>query len=324
MPTVLGRLEHIDPRSVWQHEAHDFTPWLAENIAMLGEVLGMDLEVTQRERSVGSFSVDIEARELGRDRVVVIENQLETTDHSHLGQLITYAAGLEAGVVVWVCREFRDEHRVALDWLNRGSGGASQFFGVVLEVLRIGESAPAANLRLVASPVDWTPQLPQPASDGEISDKRVAYREFFQGLIDELREKHRFTNARAGQPQNWYSFASGTTGFVYGMSFAASRELRAEIYIDKGDQAFNKGAFDSLFAQKAGIEAEFGAPLRWERLDNKRASRIGCYTRGTIEDAEDELERHKSWAVEALLRLKKVFGPRLAAVAAAGLSPAAP
>jgi hypothetical protein len=314
--TPLGRLQRVDPRAIWKHEAHNFTPWLVENIDMLGEVLGMELEVLQREVDVGDFSVDILARDLGRDRTVVIENQLEATDHSHLGQLITYAAGLDATVVIWVSREFREEHRQALDWLNRGD--ETEFFGVVLELLQIDDSKPAVSFRLAASPNNWARRSKRDAAGGageEVSSKRSAYQEFFQRLIDELREKHRFTNARAGQPQNWYSFSTGTRGFQYGMSFAQNGQLRAEVYVDLGDRAKNELAFDRLHADRESIERDFGEPLQWERLDGKRACRVACYAPGSIEDAAETYEQHQRWAVDRLLKLKKVFGPRLAIAA---------
>jgi hypothetical protein len=311
MPTNLGSLRRVDAREVWKHEAHDFTPWLVENIDMLGECLGMELEVLHREAAVGDFSLDILARDLGRGRTVVIENQLEVTDHSHLGQLITYAAGNEAGTVIWVSREFREEHRQALDWLNRGDGATTEYFGVVLEVLQVDDSKPAVNFRLVASPNNWSRQAKLAAGTEELSGKRLAYQQFFQKLIDELREKHRFTNAKAGQPQNWYSFSAGTRGFQYGTSFAQSGKLRAEVYIDLGDESQNEAAFEALAAQKAAIEMEFGEPLEWERLDTKRACRIAIYTAGSIDNAADQLELHRKWLVDRLLRLKKVFGPRL-------------
>lgn len=317
MATQLGKLLRVDPRTVWKHEAHDFTPWLAENIDMLGEVLGMELEIVDREAEVGDFSLDILARDLGRDRLVVIENQLEPTDHTHLGQLITYAAGLEASVVIWVSREFREEHRQALDWLNRGDGATTEYFGVIIELLQVDDSKPAMNFRLVASPNNWSRQSKRGPGIDEVSGKRLAYQEFFQQLIDELRDKHRFTNAKAGQPQNWYSFSSGTRGFTYGMSFAQSGELRAELYIDLGERAQNEAAFDALQADRVSIETEFGEPLRWERLESRRACRVACYATGAIEDSAEQQELHRKWAVERLLKFKKVLGPRLAALAKA-------
>jgi len=317
----LGKLQRVDPRTIWKHEAHDFTPWLVDNIDMLSEVLGIELEVVEREAEVGEFSLDILARDLGRDRKVVIENQLEPTNHSHLGQLITYAAGHEAGVVIWISREFREEHRQALDWLNRGDDATTEYFGIVIELLQVDDSKPAVNFRLVASPNDWSRQAKKSSSSDELSSKRTAYQAFFQALIDELRQKHGFTNAKAGQPQNWYSFSSGTGGFTYGMSFAQSGDLRSEIYIDVGDGPTNKAAFDSLFSDKDALETAFGGPLKWERLDARRGCRIACYTAGSIEDSDDQKELHRKWAIDQLLRFKKVFGPRLPALAKIGDQP---
>jgi hypothetical protein len=314
--TVLGRLLRVDPRMVWKHEAHDFTPWLVQNIELLGAALGLELEAVQSEIDVGDFSGDILAHDLGRDRRVVIENQLEPTDHAHLGQLITYASGLEATVVIWVSREFREEHRQALDWLNRGDGAETEFFGVVLELLQVDDSKPAVNFRLVASPNNWSRQSKSAPRSEEVSGKRLAYQEFFQKLIDELRNKHRFTSARAGQPQNWYSFSSGTRGFVYSMSFAQGGLLRAELYIDFPDRGRNEAAFDQLHGQRATLDAELGETLHWERLDNRRACRIACYAPGSIDDSADALENHLRWGVDHLLRLKKVFGPRLPSLSA--------
>ena len=154
MTIQLGQLSRIDPRNVWVNEATRFTPWLAENLDYLGEVLGMDLELIRREAAVGDFAADLLARDLNRDSIVIIENQLEPTDHRHLGQLITYAAGLDASAVVWLSPSLREEHRQALDWLNRRSDGTLEFFGVVLELIQIDQSLPAINFRLAASPND--------------------------------------------------------------------------------------------------------------------------------------------------------------------------
>jgi hypothetical protein len=246
----------------------------------------------------------------GSNRLVVIENQLEATDHRHLGQLLTYAAGKEAGVVVWISPEFRDEHREALDWLNREGGeGRPDFFGVELQVLQIDDSKPAINLRPVAFPNDWTRDLNQ-RSAGGISDKRQRYQQFFQALLDDLREQ-KFSNAKKAQPQSWYSFASGASGYTYAGCFATGRRIRAELYIDQGEAPENKAAFEKLYADKDSIEADFGDSLTWEKLETKRACRIAVYTHGSIDDPPDALAAHRAWIKEKLILMKKVFGPRI-------------
>lgn len=311
---ALGTLKRLDPRQVWAHEATEFTPWLADQLDMLGDAIGLELELVRRESSVGDFSVDLLARDLGSNQIVVIENQLEVTDHSHLGQLLTYAAGTSAGSVIWICREFREEHRQALDWLNEHCLDID-FFGVVLEVLQINDSAPAPNFRPIAFPNDWTRRSHRVAGSGELSERTLMYQEFFQRLLDQLREEHRFTGARKGQPQSWYSFSSGHTGFKYGFSFARGNEIRAEIYIDTGEADENLMLFDGFFADSDAIAQEFGEPLRWERLDNSRACRIATYHTGSIDDSDEQLEAHLAWAIDRLLRIKHVFGNRLAALA---------
>jgi hypothetical protein len=253
--------------------------------------------------------VDLLARDLGRDRIVIIENQLEPTDHTHLGQIITYAAGLDAGVVVWISREFREEHRQALDWLNRVHEGHAEFFGVLVELIRVDDSKPAVNFRVVAFPNQWSRGARTPA--GEISPKRAAYQQFFQRLLDDLRDKHKFTNARAGQPQNWYSFSTGVRGFSWSFSFALGARVRAELYIDIGEADRNEQILEELMKDRPAIERDFGEPLEWERLDERRACRIACYRSGSIEDPSEKLEEMQSWAVDRLLRFKRVFGPRL-------------
>lgn len=306
----LGKLAHVDPRDLWRSEPGDFTPWLARNISLLGEALGIDLEVLQTEKSVGDFACDIQAHDTGRDRPVIIENQLEATDHRHLGQLLTYAAGLDAAVIVWISPEVREEHREALDWLNRHTDDRIEFFGVALEAIRIDESKPAVQFRLVAFPNAWTKKVAA-ASEGEVSEKRLRYQTFFQAVIDELREKHRFTNARAAQPMSWYAFASGTRGLTYNMAFASGARLRAELYIDVGDATRNKAIFDALVAQKGEIEQKTG-PLDWERLDLKRACRISLVRSDTaIEDSSVRADEMREWLVHALLKMKAVFGPLL-------------
>lgn len=308
---ALGELTAVDVRQLWANEARDFTPWLEANIERLGEALGMDLEVTAREADLGDFSLDLLAKDLGTGRHVVIENQYGATDHDHLGKLITYASAVDAAAVIWLTESVRDEHRQALEWLNRRTDAEVHFFAVVVEVIRIDQSRPAVIFKPIVLPNEWQ-QTIRESAERPPSPKGEAYREYFQVLIDELREKHRFTGARAAQPQNWYTFTSGIQGITYSTSFAQGGRVRAEIYIDQGSKEANKAFFDSLLGQKAEIEREFGEPLEWERLDNRRASRVAVYREGSIEQASDKLAEIRAWAIDRLLRLKRVVRPRLA------------
>lgn len=304
----FGVLKKVDIRDIWKNEATEFTVWLCENLPALGNMLGMELEIERREADVGDFSLDILARDIGRDRLVVIENQFGRTDHRHLGQLLTYAAGYASSAVVWIAEELREEHRQTLDWLNQNTAENIEFYGVVIEVLQIDSSRPAYNFKLVAFPNEW--RKTNICSTTGTSEKREGYRAYFQTLIDTLRSKN-FTNAQKGQPQSWYSFSSGLSGIYYSNSFAQGGRVRAEIYIDRGDAALNKELFDSLLTMKDELEREFGEPLEWERLDSKRASRVAVYRRGTIDEDGKTLEEIRDWSIAKLLKFKEVFAPRL-------------
>lgn len=326
MATIpLGKLEYVDPKSIWAMEAVDFTPWLAENLALLGETLGLDLELVKTEASVGSFACDIQARDTGSGRRVIIENQLAQTDHGHLGQLITYAAGLDAAVIVWIAPKVREEHREAIDFLNHHTRKSLDFFVIALEVVRISGSLPAVVFKLAASPNAWAKTTAASASK-PVSDNSIAYQKFYQGLMDDLRDKHNFTNARAAQPQNWYSFSSGKPGITYTTTFASGNRLRAELYIDVGDTVKNKAIFDVLKSNEGVLQTQIGEPLFWERLDNRRASRISVVRENTsIADAAAHDEEIRKWLIERLLKFKDVFGPRLkSAMDPAGLSDYSP
>lgn len=306
---TLGELKHLNSREVWPDEAQDFTPWLAQNLGKLGEALSMDLELTTREAPVGNFSCDLLARDVGTNRIVIIENQFGPTDHDHLGKTLTYAAGLDAAAIIWVAERIRDEHRQTLEWLNRHTDREIGFFGVVVEILQIDSSPPAVNFRPVVFPNEWQRTAKQSAEG--LSGREEAYRAYFQVLLDELREKHQFTNARVGQPQSWYLFSSGVPGIGYGTSFAQGGRVRAEIYIDFEDAATNKACFDRLYNEREQFEPAFGEALSWERLDAKRASRIAVYCPGSIDGTREDLSRIREWAIEHLLKFRSVFGPKL-------------
>ena len=288
-------------------DARDFTPWLTANIARLGEALGMDLEMIAIEAEVGDFSLVLLARDLGTGRSAVIENQFGNTNHDHLGKLITYGSGVDAGAVIWVTGSVREEHRQALEWLNRRTDADLHFFLVLVEVMRIDESRPAVLFKPIVFPNEWQ-RITREKAERQPSSKGEAYRQYFQVLIDEMREKYRFTGIRTALPQNWHSFQSGITGITYGTSFALGGRVRAEVYIDFGEVERNKALFDALLARRSEIESTLGEMLEWERLDDRRASRIAIYRPGATQEDDARLQEIRAWAVERLLKLKAAFG----------------
>ena len=316
MATELSSIEDVNPREVWPNEASDFTPWLAEHIDLLGESLGLDIEITQTEAAVGAFSLDILGKVSGSDRVVIVENQLERTDHVHLGQLLAYAAGLDAKIVVWISPDVRDEHRQAIHWLNERTTDAVAFFAVSLEVWRIGNSLPAPRFNVVAQPSEFQRNLVK-ETQTERTEKQLAYHNFYVDLLQHLlAASPDFTKSDPANVRHnsWMNFSAGRSGFLVGWSFTASGQFRVELYIDTGDRAENKSAFDQLRKESAAIEAAIGEPLTWERLDNRRASRVFAHRDGSVESLVPVLEQHKQWAVDLTPRFRDIFAPRIQAL----------
>ncbi|MEI6291931.1 MAG: DUF4268 domain-containing protein, partial [Chloroflexota bacterium] len=301
-------LKKVNIREIWPHEAQNFTPWLAENIGSLSEAVGMDLELIQQEANVGDFSLDILVKDLGSNHNVIIENQFGNSDHDHLGKLITYASGYAAHKIIWISEFIRDEHKAAMQWLNEHTDRETQFFAIEIEVFRIDESKPVFNFKPAVFPNEWgksqrSNSSQQPTIRGE------AYRQFFQALTDELREKYKFTKSKLGQPQSWYIYSTGYTGAGFSASFATGKRIRIELYLD-GETNENKNIYDWLASLSGEIEAKYGESLTWERLDDKFASRIAIYRDGNIEDIASLVEI-RSWCIKNLLKFKEVFTPYL-------------
>lgn len=310
--TELGSLTEVDLRQVWGYEARDFTPWLKENIERLNQVLGLDIEIIEREGPVGPFAVDLVGQDLGSGRTVIIENQLEPTDHTHLGQLLTYTAGRGAKIVIWISPQFREEHRQALDWLNENTGEDQAFFGVEIKLVRIDDSRPAPLFKLVSQPNEWQKSV---ASVRTTSARGEAYQAFWTTFLERLKERAPgFTNAKKGLPQSWFNISAGRSGFAYATAFKLKGRFGVELYIDTGDKDKNEQFFDLLYGQKDGIEQELGIVLSWERMDNARACRIAAYREGSIEADGQELKELQDWAIDKLIRFREVFGKRIKAL----------
>ena len=312
----LAKIERIDLRDGWPNEARDFTPWLAEHITELGEALGLDLELQQIEAAVGGYSLDILATDVNGSRPVIVENQLETTDHDHLGKLLTYAAGFDANVVVWLTREFRDEHRQALDWLNQRTGDDTQFFGIVVELWKIDGSRPAPHFNLVATPNDWRKETiarAQMRASPVGSERSERYREFFQSLIDTLREEHRFSKTGKAPKKNSCDFPSGYKGLNYTAVFQNNNRVWVGIYMGNSRLDLNDIHLlhEELEERKDEIESELGKTLEWIQPENSKACRITLERSGSIDNDDDTLTEIREWMVDNLLNFKRVFDPHL-------------
>ncbi len=311
----LGRLERVNLREIWINEAASFTPWLArpENIAVLGQALGIDLELEAQERTVGPFRADILCKDIVTDHWVLIENQLERTDHNHLGQLLTYASGLEAVTIVWIAARFTEEHRATLDWLNKITDESFRFFGLEVELWRIGDSPAAPKFNIVSKPNDWSHSVAQAAraiDDAELSETRITQREYWTALIAAAGGP--ISGNRKPQPQSWMAYSIGRSGFNLGAVMIRPKDqVRAELYIS-GDRA--KAFFGLLKRQKDAIERELGYTLEWEELPSRRDSQISSYLNEVDPEDEADWPRQHEWLAKRLNDMHRVFAHRVSAL----------
>ncbi len=242
-------------------------------------------------------------------RVVIVENQLAPTDHGHLGQVLTYASGLDAAIVVWLSPRFRDEHRQALDWLNAHTTEGVDFFGVELELLRIDDSPPAPHLKLVAQPNEWA-KTARGNAGGPPTERVLAYQRFFEAVLPEFKRlRPGLTSASRVGVGNYAGMPAGRSGFSFTWAFVRGGRFRVELYIDTGDRDQNKGFFDVLYAQRESLSAALGSTLVWERLDAKRASRVYVYREVPPSPPPDEDAELRSWAVDTMVRWNDVLRP---------------
>ncbi len=312
MKKDLGTLEKVDLREVWESENEDFTPWLAreENINKLGQKIGLDLEVEAQEKRVGKFRADILCKDINTDNWVLIENQLEKTNHGHLGQLLTYATGLDAVTIVWVAATFNEEHKATLDWLNKITDENYNFFGLEIELYKIEDSKIAPKFNLVCQPDNWSQSISREAKrieQGEVSETKLKQYKFWTELGKELQAADTPLKLQKVYPQHWTNIAVGKTGVHLGATFNTQQErVSAQLYIIK-----NKNWFKELESQKDIIEKELGEKLSWQLLPEKAASRIALYrSNSDIENTDDWKEMLK-WLVLKLEKLRIVFSPRL-------------
>lgn len=319
MTTInLGKIEQVtNLREIWPNEAQHFTPWLAKNLDQLSEALGMDLELQQIEAAVGGYSLDILSTDQNENRPVIIENQLESTDHTHLGQLLTYAAGHDANIVVWLTKEFRDEHRAALDWLNQRTGDDTQFFGVAVELWKIGDSLPAPHFRVVASPNEWSKSRIRP---NPLSSHQQPSRDFRHALAERMRENDISVRPYRSQSAARYLIIEYVIQRAWYAAIWHDGRPGFELFIDKrGDEGprRNQEIFEALEQSRESLEAAiadsvFAEKFSWERTTgNRRHTRVAIYREGDVfQDTESWVE-FQDWMIRKLYKFREVITPRL-------------
>jgi hypothetical protein len=311
----LGRLKKVDLREVFSSEAGDFTPWLAqeENLKLLGETIGIDLELEAQEKDVGPFRADILCKDTATDNWVLIENQLERTDHNHLGQLLTYAAGLDVVTIVWVADHFSEEHRATLDWLNERTDEKINFFGLEVELWRIGDSPIAPKFNIVSQPNDWTRSVQTAAAEsGELSTHKQTQLRFWMAFRDFMANNSHIRCQKA-YPQHWMTHSIGRTG-VHLNSIASlwdsesntrNPEIRVELAL-VGKNA--KQQFAALEKDREQIEKGVGFPLAWHNPEDKNQCRVYVRKNADFLNPERWPEQHQ-WLKENLEIFHKVFAP---------------
>ena len=318
MTLNLGRLEKLDLRNVWLSESSHFTPWLAqpENLAVLADAVGLELELEGQERNVGPFRADILCKDVESEQWVLIENQLERTDHTHLGQLLTYAAGLQAVTIVWIAARFTEEHRATLDWLNEITDERFRFFGLEVELWRIGDSPPAPKFNIVSKPNDWSRNVGQAAKRIEseaLTDtrqKQLAFWTMFRELLD---ARGGALRGQKPSPQHWMNFKIGRSGFVLAATLN-STEKRAgvELYLN-GPNA--KADFQQLAQHRTAIQNETGFELTWIDKPERKGSRIAYFRDDVDVLNEHEWPQIADWLRTHLELLHQAFHSRVRALA---------
>ena len=304
--TNIGKLKEVDVRNLWRHEQYDFSSWLAKenNIQYLNDILGLTLTDIDKEVFVGPYRCDIVAKDETTNNVVIIENQLEFTNHDHLGKVITYAAGLNAKYIVWIVKEAKEEHRAAVEWLNNNSSNEINFFLIEIHAYQIGDSDPAPKFEVIEKPNDFVKKNKTNSRDGELnksqSERLIFWEQFNQILI----ERGRPFNVRKATTDHWYDVAIGSSIAHIAIDLV-NREKRicVQLYIND-----DKELFDELLEEKDIIEDNLGFKMdEWARLSEKKASRIKYYIDGLDFNNHTNYPDLMNRVIDVAIKMRQVF-----------------
>lgn len=301
----LGKLEEVDIRKVWPHEQYDFSKWLAtkENIKELGDALNLSLTDVETEKFVGNYRCDILCKDEITGKMVLIENQLEPTNHDHLGKIITYASGLDAAVVVWIVASARDEHASAIEWLNKHTDDEISFFLMEVHAYKIGDSDPAPQFKIIEQPNDFVKIVKAVSKNSDMNESQKNRLEFWTQFNEVVDSQGKPFNKRKATTDHWYNVAIGSSDASISIDLVnKEHKIRVSLWIND-----NKDIFDALFQRKDEIETALGFGLEWNRLDNKKASYICTYIKGLDFKKQDNYPMLMEQIVDLVLKMRNVF-----------------
>lgn len=305
MVVKLDKLIEIDDlRSVWPQEALDFTPWLAreENMELLSSAVGIEIAVDETESSFGDCRVDIVASESDTGRTIIIENQLEETNHDHLGKLIAYAAGKSADIIIWLVKNARDDHRAAIEWLNNNTDEKIGFFLCEIKLFKIGDSALAPKFEVIEKPNNWVKENRKAEMPNETKRRRYEYWNRFNDYAFRNETFSRHFKRRKPSFEHWMDFSIGSSACHLAIDLIQQRnELVLELYIGS-----DKDLYDHLYANKCSIENEAGMQFDWRPLRDKKASRI-LITRQVDYNDSNAWPQQFDWIMDTLIKMKQAF-----------------
>ncbi len=301
----IGRLQEVDVRELWKHEQYDFSKWLSkdENIEYLNDILGLTLVDIDKEVFVGPYRCDLVAKDETSGITVVIENQLEATNHDHLGKIITYASGLNASVVVWIVKEAKEEHRSAIEWLNNNTATGINFFLIEIHAYKIGDSEPAPKFEVVEKPNDFIKQSKGNSADKELNRSQSERLIFWEQFNQVVASRGKPFNLRKATTDHWYDVAIGTSEAHIAIDLISKRNyIVVELYIHD-----SKEMFDRLVQNKDDIETALGFEMVWDRLDSKKASRIKYRIPGLDFDDHSNYPELMNQTIDIVIKVRDVF-----------------
>lgn len=301
----IGKLTEVDVRELWKHEQYDFSNWLAkeENLEYLNDIIGLTLTDVDKEVYVGPYRCDIVAKDETSGITVIVENQLEGTNHDHLGKIITYASGLNAKVMIWIVKEAKEEHRAAIEWLNNNTNNDVNFFLIEIHAYKIGNSDPAPKFEVVEKPNDFVKRSKVKSDDSDLNKSQGERLAFWEQFNQVVIARGKPFNLRKATTDHWYDVAMGTSDAHIAIDLVnKDGRIVVECYISD-----NKDLFDTFSDHKEEIENALGFELIWDRLDGKKASRIKYHIEGLNFDDHSNYDALMNQTIDAAVKMRDTF-----------------